>query len=67
MGADHSQYMYDFAVMISNDLTGPDTPANAAVARHESMLKHDFPAGPVIQSLAHCPRHCLAVVGVDQR
>jgi hypothetical protein len=48
MGADHSQYMYDFAVMISNDLTDPDTPANTAVACHESMLKHDVLAGPVI-------------------
>src|SRR5678816_4320667 len=44
VSADHSQYMHDLALPISNDLAGPDTPANYAVAADDSMLKHDIPA-----------------------
>src|SRR5712692_6100821 len=64
-GADHSQYMQSFSVMISNNLTSPDTPLHTAVRLQDAMFKRHIGALR-LQRVAHREHNDLTIVRVDE-
>ena len=65
-GADRSQYMQGRSVAISNNLTRPDTPLEAAVLSHDAVLKY-YVGAWLIHRLAHCARHRFPILPVHER